>query len=219
MTQVFFTSDPHFGHENILQFEPARQKLGATIEDHDVELIARINQRVQPDDILYILGDFCLGSPGYAKKCLQAINGTKILVRGNHDRNTYKQMLSWGFASVCESVELKICKQKVLLHHYPYRWSWWKQLWCKMHRGMKNDFHKRPIDRGQWLLHGHSHSVPHRPGDDAPHIHGRQVNIGVDCWDFRPVSLQQIEAIIQTYENKAAKLSTWQKMKNKLKFF
>ena len=216
---VWLTADPHFDHDQIRVYEPGRLILGATIEEHDANLIKRINERVKPGDTLYILGDFCLGHPAYAKKCLQALNGTKILVRGNHDRNSYGQMLNWGFASVCESIELKVCKQKILLHHYPYRWPFWKRLWCQMHRGMKNDFHKRPVNRGQWLVHGHTHSVTHHPGDDAPHIHDKQINVGVDCWGYYPVPLSEIERIIQTYDNKEAKLSTWQKMKNKLKFF
>jgi calcineurin-like phosphoesterase family protein len=46
----------------------------------------------------------------------------------------------------------------------------------------------RPVDNGDWLLHGHVH--------DEWKINGRMINVGVDVWDFTPVSLDEIEALV-----------------------
>ena len=193
---IWLTSDTHFGHENILRFEPKRDLTfnpegfkPCDIKQHDEGLMANILNTVTSGDILYILGDFGFGHPAYLKSLVQRLVKAGItvhLVKGNHDKNTVGQMLSWGFASVSESVTLKICKQQVLLCHYPYRWHWLKHLLF----GKRNDNHKRPVDRGLWLLHGHTHS-------EKKPIKERMINVGVDCWGYKPLSLQAIEQIIQ----------------------
>lgn len=43
---------------------------------------------------------------------------------------------------------------------------------------------QRPADAGLVLLHGHVH--------ERWKVNGRQVNVGVDVWDYRPVSDPQI---------------------------
>ena len=48
-------------------------------------LIENWNNRVQPDDTVYILGDFCYKSDRAAKWYLQQLKGHKILIIGNHD--------------------------------------------------------------------------------------------------------------------------------------
>jgi calcineurin-like phosphoesterase family protein len=46
----------------------------------------------------------------------------------------------------------------------------------------------RPIDKGQWLLHGHVHEKwLHRK---------RMINVGVDVWNFTPVSEAQITELM-----------------------
>ena len=52
---IWFTSDTHFGHENVLRFCERPWK---TVEAMNKALIDRINACVAPDDTLYHLGDF-----------------------------------------------------------------------------------------------------------------------------------------------------------------
>ena len=47
----------------------------------------------------------------------------------------------------------------------------------------------RPIDRGDWLLHGHVH--------DRWAQNGRMVNVGVDATGFRPINIETIVRIIR----------------------
>jgi calcineurin-like phosphoesterase family protein len=78
-------SDTHFGHENILTFEPIRNTTMRIdgYENHDQWLIDNWNSSVKPDDVVLHLGDF-------AFKMIQDVqhllNGRKILILGNHDR-------------------------------------------------------------------------------------------------------------------------------------
>lgn len=93
MSKVYFTSDLHFGHKNILKF--AREyRQGSDIEEHDEWLIESINKVVKKNDILFILGDVAFGSAGTPEKAgigiynlskVGRINGTKKLFLGNHD--------------------------------------------------------------------------------------------------------------------------------------
>jgi len=186
--RIFFVGDPHFGHDNLLKFEPNRCRVlnCTTIEEHDTKLITRLNRHIKPQDVVYFLGD--IGNP-YP---IQLINGTKHLIRGNHDRHSDAFYLKCGFTSVCYETKIKLGKRYLLLSHYPYRESLWRQVLRRL-RGIPQlrDAHKRPYNDGKWLLHGHLHSF----GNIIPY--GRQIHVGLDVWDMNPVSWEQINAIIQ----------------------
>ena len=47
MSKIFFTSDLHFGHENVLRFD---SRPFATVEEMDSELIRRWNAKVGRGD-------------------------------------------------------------------------------------------------------------------------------------------------------------------------
>ena len=57
-SNIFFTSDTHFHHDNIIRFcnRPFKD-----VYHMDEELIKRWNEKVGPDDIIYHLGDFAWG--------------------------------------------------------------------------------------------------------------------------------------------------------------
>lgn len=191
--KVWFTSDLHFGHDKILDYEPKRKQLGRTIKEHDEALIKRLNSKVQSDDRLYILGDFGISSSAYIKSILSRLNGHKVLVMGNHDRHSPHHYLNMGFDSVCYEMTLKIAGHFVRLRHHPYRKSWWKTIFPWQYK--EKDRHKRPTDRGHILLHGHIHSGGHRDG--AWKVYRKMINVGVDVRDYYPIALHEIEQIIQ----------------------
>ena len=53
---VYFTADTHFGHKSILRL---CERPFASLQAMDEALVARWNERVGPDDLVYHLGDFC----------------------------------------------------------------------------------------------------------------------------------------------------------------
>ena len=57
---VFFTSDTHFGHKNLLKIGKGRPF--DTIEEHDEALIENWNKVVKPNDLVYHLGDVAMAT-------------------------------------------------------------------------------------------------------------------------------------------------------------
>ena len=160
---TFFTSDTHFGDRRALRFY---RRPFATLQEHDEAMAARWNQVVGPEDEVWHLGDFALGtSPDRVASLLAALNGTKHLIVGNNDAAATLQATGW--ASIRHYGEIEAEGRSLVLCHYPFR-TW------------------NGIGRGAVNLHGHSH------GRLKPIT--RQYDVGVDIWDFRPVSLATIVA-------------------------
>lgn len=82
-SRVFVISDTHFGHANILKFEPEHRPF-SSIEAHDQELVYRWNSVVRPQDIVWHLGDVLFGRKSF--DWLKPLKGRKRLVLGNHDQ-------------------------------------------------------------------------------------------------------------------------------------
>jgi calcineurin-like phosphoesterase family protein len=137
-----------------------------TLAEHDEALIARWNGAVAPGDEVWHLGDFALHvTPERIDELLGRLNGTKHLVTGNNDGPA--TLAAGGWASVQPYAELHLDGAALVLCHYAFR------TWKNMGRG--------------WIdLHGHSH------GRLKPQT--RQYDVGVDLWDYRPVSLETIRA-------------------------
>jgi calcineurin-like phosphoesterase family protein len=136
----------------------------------DAAMLARWNQVVGRGDTVFHLGDFAVRpSAGRVGELLAALAGEKHLITGNNDGPAATGAPGW--ASVQAYAELELDGTLLVLCHYPLR-SW--------HR----------MARGALDLHGHSH------GRLAPLA--RQVDVGVDLWDFRPITLAQIRVHLQT---------------------
>lgn len=82
MVETWFTSDSHFGHKNILEYEKQARPF-ETIEEMHTVLIDRWNSVVKPKDTVYHLGDFAFGRHNIA--IAERLHGRKRLVMGNHD--------------------------------------------------------------------------------------------------------------------------------------
>jgi calcineurin-like phosphoesterase family protein len=140
----------------------------ATVDEMDRAMIAAWNEVVTPADVVWHLGDFAhRAEPRRKRAILSQLNGSLHLVPGNHDD---ADTLAMGWASVGQIREIKVDGQRLVLCHYGMR-TW---------PGSK---------RGSIHLYGHSHGG--LPG-------GRQcLDVGVDCWGFRPVSLPEIRARLE----------------------
>ena len=134
----------------------------ASVAEMDETLLAAWNAAVGPEDEVWHLGDVAR-RPDDVPALLARLNGTKHLVRGNNDPPG--TVAAEGWASVQDYAELELEGRKLVLCHYPFR-SW-------------NGQAKGALD-----LHGHSH------GRLKPMP--RQIDVGVDVWDWRPVTLAQL---------------------------
>lgn len=91
MSKVYFISDIHFHHKNILKFS-GQWRDGDNIDEHNQIIVTRWNTTVNKRDIVYVLGDVCMGKD---LSILGELTGTKILVLGNHDDHNVRDYLSY----------------------------------------------------------------------------------------------------------------------------
>jgi calcineurin-like phosphoesterase family protein len=149
----------------------------AATAEMDAAMVARWNETVGPDDEVWHLGDFAVRqSAARMGELLDALAGAKHLVVGNNDGKATTALRQW--ASVQHYAELEADGTWLILCHYPLR------TWNRIGRGALN-------------LHGHSH------GRLAPLP--RQVDVGVDLWDFRPITLRQICKHLETRPRRSRK--------------
>ena len=85
--KVFFTSDTHFGHKNIIKY---CNRPFSDIDEMNKVLINNWNKVVSEGDIVFHLGDFAFGGFPLWESIRSRLNGSIYLIRGNHD---FKQNL------------------------------------------------------------------------------------------------------------------------------
>jgi calcineurin-like phosphoesterase family protein len=175
--KVWFTSDTHWGQKKVQQYIPARP--GKNLEEHDQILIDNWNSVVSPGDTVYHLGDFVFGKyrdqEELGTKVMKQLNGQVQLIFGNHDSWLKKAAVAKrvGFAWTGDIKKIKPFDTPIILFHYAMR-TW---------RGSCHGF---------WHLYGHSH------GNLADDPNSLSCDVGVDVWDYKPVSYDQIVEIMKT---------------------
>ena len=175
---LFVTADTHFGHKNVIQY---CNRPFSSIEEMDETIIRNWNSVVMPSDTVIHLGDFALGPKGSLAHYVEQLNGTILLMKGNHDRT----------ASFWRQFDPKI---KMLEYGYC--------LPAMTHGYSGIIFSHRPMELSQIPdgyvnLHGHIHSTPtNRKYNYPPHI-----DCGVDYWNFTPQSIKTILDTILSEEN------------------
>lgn len=152
---ILFTSDSHFYHKNILSFE---NRPYSSVEEMTKDMIRLWNEQVQENDIVYHLGDLCLGTYEQTVEVLEQLNGKIVLISGNHDFSKhYAKIKEWLLHEYHEvGITIKYNKHKMWLTHYP------------MEIGL------RPR---KWSIHGHIHS--------EQSSYENQINVGVDSPHFK----------------------------------
>lgn len=167
--KIFFTSDNHFFHKNIIKYESRPFK---SIEEMTEVMLNKWNTKINKNDQVYILGDFAFGNPEEICNLLDKLNGNKFLIRGNHDHVIKNKEVRDKFGWVKDYYLLKYDGLKIVLFHYPIAvWD------CKHY----NSLH----------LFGHIHS------NQADHhlLNNKQensYNVGVDVNNYEPILLEEI---------------------------
>lgn len=158
---IYFTSDHHFGHENVIQYS---SRPFENVDDMTKALVKNWNDTVKKGDTVYCLGDFSLSNFVFTKEILLSLTGEKHVILGNHDSILKKnKALLELFASVHELRTIKVPDedvdgghQLIVLCHYAMR------VWDRSHYG-------------SWQLYGHSHN-------SLPEVETmRSMDIGVDA--------------------------------------
>ena len=178
MSYIWFTSDTHFGHGNVIRYcnRPFKDKY-----EMDRTIIENWNSVVKPNDTVHHLGDVSFYSATKTTEIIQRLHGKKILIRGNHDKGA-AYYLRAGFVDYFISTPRTPVKfEEFFLSHYPY-------FECYTHDDRRNKFADRMLrEQGNhWLLCGHIHEIWKNKG--------RCINVGVDQWNFTPVHIDEIRA-------------------------
>ena len=159
MPETWITSDTHFSHNKILEYDSRPFK---NIEEHDEILIQNWNNHIKENDSIYFLGDFSLCSKEKTLKIFNRLHGKfNGVIRGNHDsgENAFKHKVGW----YKDLHHTKINGQKCTLCHYALL------TWPKLSKS--------------WCLHGHSHDGLY----DDPNTY--RLDIGLDATARRQCSV------------------------------
>jgi len=173
MPNLYFTSDHHFGHKNIIKY---CNRPFTDVHEMNKALIDNWNTVIPQDGTVYYLGDFAWRTCRF-EEIRKRLNGKIHLIRGNHDRSTIKQKHYGLFESVQDYLEIEIqhpIRKKLVLCHYPFR------TWDKSHYN-------------SWSLHGHCHG-------GLSHEGTLRLDVGVDTNNYYPYTLEQVIEILSTRE-------------------
>ncbi len=168
---IFFTSDTHFFHKNIIKYSSNRSHF-SDVEEMNESIIEQWNDTINNDDVVYHLGDFAFSNAEKATNIAKRLNGKIYLIPGNHD---HKLIKSIDFCNCFEEIlpkyyELKIGKQFIILCHYPiFRWN-----------GMEYD---------SLHFHGHTHGT-------LPTYHKNAIDVGIDANPYGSMAPWEYSEII-----------------------
>jgi calcineurin-like phosphoesterase family protein len=185
--KVYIASDWHLNHTNI-----------ATYCDRPANftdlIMKRHNDIVKPEDLLINLGDVCIGKKGEVTELIKSMNGRKILIRGNHDRQwSCTRWMSAGFDFACDSMIFRNC----WLTHEPAD---------KLPTGTSLN------------LHGHLHNIWHGFHPDETWEHGYETAnsrtalknpwqrlFAIEYTDYRPVEFDKFVMHPDKYQARGPK--------------
>lgn len=172
MGDLFFASDTHFGHANIIKYANRPYE---SVEEMNEALIDNWNSVVGKQDDIWHLGDIAWWnrkSDVPLTKLLGRLNGRKHLALGNHDEGLPTDALEDNFVEIVNYKEIRMNRQKMILCHYPI-FSW-------------NGMYK-----GSWMLHGHCHGNINYANENTTRL-----DVGVDVHNWTPVSFEGIVDIL-----------------------
>jgi len=180
---LYFTSDQHFGHKNIITYETRPWR---DVDEMTTGLIANYNSVISDDDTVYFVGDFTLQFR-YAAAVLPKLKGNKQLYMGNHDSchpafkfkdktATVQQYLDIGFTKVALSKSLVLANGKrAFVTHVPYD-------------DMRYPHFAAVRGEEDILIHGHVHSAWRlKYYKNIP-----MFNVGVDVNNYFPISEEEL---------------------------
>lgn len=170
MSEIYFTSDLHFFHKRILEYN-AHSRPFTTVEEMHEAIISNWNNTVSKNDIVYILGDVSFGPAFKTAELLNRLNGKKHLILGNHDSSYLKSdSFVSSFMSINHYAELKYNKQFICMFHFPI------ESWNRKHYGSLH-------------IHGHLHSI-------NGELTQRRMDIGLDSNNLLPYHIDNVIEIL-----------------------
>ena len=174
MSEIFFTSDTHFGHKQEFLFGP---RGFSNADEMDEVIIERWNKIVSPGDIVYHLGDTMLNDNTNGIKCFKRLNGQIFLIFGNHDTEARKNLI---FTECMHQVQggwyawlIKYGKLSIYMSHYPT---------------ITSNFDQKHFSQHVIAVHGHTHQRTNWLDPKNPFLY----HVGLDSHNNTPVHIDEI---------------------------
>lgn len=177
MPATWLISDPHYGHMGVCKFLRAdgvtKLRPWDTPESMNEEMIRRHNERVQPNDKVYYLGDVVINRR-YLNEVLPRLNGDKVLIKGNHDIFKLED-----YTPHFRDIRAYHVMNGLILSHIPV--------------------HESQLERFGTNVHGHLHDrrVMIRDNHGVEKIDVRYFNVCVEHTDFAPILFEEVLKRIQ----------------------
>ena len=165
----FYTADQHNWHKRIFELQ---KRPFTSLQEMTEVMIEKYNKKVSANDNAYFLGDFSFGTKEQTEYILRRLKGNKHFIWGNHDKVLRENKDLQKYFSWCKQYHTIYENDiPIVLCHFPFR-SWDKQRYGSLHL----------------FGHVHTNENSHHPIIEIPNSY----NVGVDAWNFEPVSLQEI---------------------------
>jgi calcineurin-like phosphoesterase family protein len=164
ISKNYIITDSHFSHE-------AMQQYCGRPFDFEKKIIKQWQATVSPQDIVFHLGDVTWGSQGQLQQIMHGLPGTKILIRGNHDKDhSNNWFIKAGFSVVLEKAQIS----KVILSHFPAILS------------------REEIDFNIINIHGHFHNMPPKKWEKQliERITYNHYLLSLEDVNYKPISLE-----------------------------
>ena len=178
---IWFTSDHHFGHTNIIRY---CKRPYTSIEEMNEGLTSNWNERINKNDTVYYPGDLTLDSN--AAQYINKLNGTIKFIPGGHDSRWLHRLVTregriLDKHELLQPIHMLMSPIKIVLCHYPLL-SWEQSHYGSIH------------------LHGHSHNTLDtitNSGDTRIHPEnggkqGKRMDVGVEAQNYFPISIDEV---------------------------
>jgi len=176
MSEIFFTSDTHFGHQPEFLWKP---RGFSSVEEMDEAIIENWNKVVKSTDIVYHLGDTILNDNANGLECFKRLNGQIFLIYGNHDTNARRNLL---FTDDCTRHKMlggwyawliKYGKLSIYMSHYPT---------------LTANYDEKHFSQHVLSLHGHTHQRTNWLDPKNPFLY----HVGLDSHNNTPVHIDEV---------------------------
>ena len=172
---IWFSSDHHFHHERIIQYQ---NRPFHHVTEMNEKLVELHNECVKPSDHWYCLGDVTIlrDNQGRGLNILRRMNGHKRLILGNHDHYAIKH-----YVEHFEKVMAMNVIDSMRFIHIPV--------------------HPMSFGGVKACVHGHIHQQPAPKPVIYVDKDGKvgvkpYINICVEVTNYKPVSLEEIKKMV-----------------------
>lgn len=182
----YYIADLHLGHANVIRFD---NRPFENIDEMESEIIRRWNERVTPQDTVYLIGDFSWRTSNGWIPVLKQLKGRKVLIRGNHDPKRIDGKLAKMFDDVKDYKEISDNDRRVCMCHFP--------ILLYNHSHSPNSYmlcgHVHNTKENDWLVKWRTEIRKQRVLDGVGN-YGNIINVGcmMPYMDYTPRTLDEL---------------------------